>query len=125
MKYCVCFVLLLVMTTLTACSPTSFWKERHQRQQQQQTFNEALDLLIEEDRLMLEELAGSQPQTAITVRAQKLLSYLKRLAQQQQQAIDNLHLQQTELHLLQQENQDLKATMEELKQLFIDMELRE
>ena len=72
MKCYVCSVLLLVMIALTACSPTSFWKEKHQRQEQQQTFNSALDhFLAEDDCLILEELAGSQPQTAITMRCAK------------------------------------------------------
>nr|WP_320116203.1 hypothetical protein [uncultured Desulfuromonas sp.] len=117
---------IVAITAITACTPPTFWQDK----QQQQTFAEALDhYLSEKDRTALETIALSEPATPWTQRAQQLLNHLDTLEQQQQETVNELELNQqnctNRLQLLQQENQDLKETMDQLKQLFIDMELRE
>ncbi|EAT16336.1 hypothetical protein HTZ97_06650 [Desulfuromonas acetoxidans] len=111
---------------LSACTPPTFWQEK----QRQKTFTEALDhYLSEQDRTFLEEIALSQPATPWSQRAQQLVNRLDKLEQQQQDTAQELQITRQHcaenMQLLEQENQDLQETMDQLKQLFIDMELRE
>ncbi|WP_321531716.1 hypothetical protein [uncultured Desulfuromonas sp.] len=119
-------ILLGLVLVLSACTPSTFWQEK----QRQKTFAEALDhYLSEQDRTYLEEIAHGQPETPWSLRAQKLVSHLDNLEQQQQESAQELQITRQRcaehLQLLEQENRDLQETMDQLKQLFIDMELRE
>ena len=111
---------------LSACTPPTLWQEK----QQQQSFTQALDhYLSENDRTHLDTLAFSEPPTLWSQRARQLVTRLDNLEQQRQDVTTALNKAQNDytvqLQLLQQENRDLQETMDQLKQLFIDMELRE
>jgi len=120
------YILLLSTLMLTACTPPTFWQDKQQRQ----SFTEALDLYLSTDeRSALETLAAREPSTPWSQKAQQLLNRLDTLEQHCLSISEELETNKknynNQLQLLQQENKDLKETMEQLKQLFIDMELRE
>ena len=117
--------LLMILFLLAGCTPPTFFQAQHQ----QDDFIQALDLyLLEQNHQQLAVLAKIQPETEWYQRAAKLLEHMAAL-KTAQKTVDQLsteqHICTQQVQLLEQENLDLKETMEQLKQLFIDMELRE
>lgn len=122
------FILLMTSTLvlLTGCSNLPLFNrqqspsvEQQQTQKVQLQFAEAIDhYLSQNDLKPLKQLAKQQPADEWSVRARQLTLNIE----QQQQALE---ASDEFAKNCQQESIDLKGTMEQLKQLLIDMELRE
>lgn len=94
--------------------------------QQPQQFGVALDqYLTQSDLTALETLAAQQPASVWSQRANALAYQLKQQRLQLSKEQQRFDQTQQQHKLCQQENTDLKETMEQLKQLLIEMELRE